>query len=58
MPRVIIRFKDGEYLNLPADCIDLREGWFFAWRGEFIVVMAKAEEVITCYISEKREDAL
>ena len=55
MTRVIIRFKDGEHLNLPADCIDIRDGWLVAWRGEDIVVVAKMDEVKVCYISEKKE---
>ncbi len=55
MTRVIIRFKDGEHLNLPADCFDFREGWIVAWKGEDIVVAAKMEEVNVCYISEKKE---
>lgn len=55
MTRVIIKFKDGEHLNIPADCIDIRDGWVFAWKGEFIVAIAKAEEVNVCYISEKKE---
>jgi hypothetical protein len=55
MTRVIIRFKDGEHLNIPADCIDIRDGWIMAWSGELIVVLAKAEEVNVCYISEKKE---
>jgi hypothetical protein len=42
MTRVIIRFKDGEHMNIPADCIDLRDGWIFAWKGDFIVAIAGA----------------
>lgn len=53
--RVIIRFKDGEHLNIPADCIDLRDEWVIAWNGESIVAIVKAEEVNVCYISEKKE---
>jgi hypothetical protein len=56
--KVIIKFKNGEFLNLPADCIDIRDGWIMAWKGEFIVAMAKAEEVITCYLSEKKGDGI
>jgi hypothetical protein len=55
MTRVIIRFKDGEHLNIPADCIDIREGWVIAWRGEDIVAIANAELIISCHISEKKE---
>lgn len=55
MAKVIIKFKNGEHVNIPADCIDHREGWIYAWRGDYIVVIVRAEEVIACYISEKKE---
>jgi hypothetical protein len=54
MTRVIIKFKDGEHLNIPADYIDIRDGMVMAWNGEYIVALAKAEEVNSCYISEKK----
>ena len=55
MTRVIIRFKDGEHMNIPADCIDIRDGWILAWRGDYIVAIVKAEEIISCHLSEKKE---
>ena len=54
MTRVVIRFKDGEHLNVPADCIDIRDGLIMAWNGDLIVVIAKAEEIISCHISDKK----
>ena len=54
MTRVIIKFKDGEHLNIPADCIDLRDGMVMAWNGEYLVAIVKAEEVNSCHISEKK----
>lgn len=55
MAKVIIKFKNGEHINIPADCIELRDEWIYAWRGDYIVVIVRAEEVIACYISEKKE---
>lgn len=55
MTRLMIRFKDGEQLNIDVECFDLRDGWILAWRGEDLVVIARAEEVNVCYISEKCE---
>lgn len=55
MTRCIIKFKDGEHINIPADCIDIRDEWIIAWNGECIVVVAKASEVNVCYLSEKKE---
>ena len=56
MTRVVIRFKDGEHMNIPADCIDIRDGWILAWRGDALVVIVKAEEIISCHMSEKKGD--
>ena len=56
MTRVILKFKDGEHINLQADCIDIRDGWIMAWRGEALVVVANADEVNVCYMSEKKGD--
>ena len=55
MTRLIIKFKNGEHINLPADCIDIRDGWIVAWQGENIVVIANMDEVYVCYLSEKKE---
>ena len=55
MTKVIMRFKDGEHLNIPADCIDIRDGWILAWKGDAIVAISKADEIITCYMTEKKE---
>jgi hypothetical protein len=54
MTRVIIRFKDGEHMNIPADCIDIRDEWIFAWKGDFIVAIVRADDVVSCHLSEKK----
>lgn len=56
MTRVIIRFKDGNHVNLVADFIDLRDGLVMVWQGEKLVVIAKVDEVNVCYLTEKRGD--
>ena len=55
MARVVIKFKDGEHININGDYIDVRDEFIFAWNGEFMVAIARASEVNTCYISEKNE---
>lgn len=55
MTRVVVKFKDGSHINLPADAIDIRDGWVMAWNGEALVVITVAEGVETCYLSEKKE---
>lgn len=54
MTRVIIKLKDGTFININADCIDIRDGWIMAWNGEFVVAIVKADEVVSCHISEKK----
>ena len=55
MTRCIIKFTNGEYINLPGDYIDIRDGWVMAWKGEFIVAIVRADEVLAGYISEKKD---
>jgi hypothetical protein len=55
MTRLIIRFKGDGQLNIAVDCFDLRDEWIMAWRGEDLVVIARAEDVNVCYIFEEKE---
>lgn len=43
MTRCLFKFKNGEYVNIQADCIDLRDGWVMAWKGDFIVARMRKE---------------
>lgn len=55
MTRVIIRFKDGEYLNIPADYIATQDDFIKVWQGENLVAIVRQDEVSVCYLSEKKE---
>ena len=55
MSRVIIKLKDGTCINIPADFLEMRDGWLIAWRDELAVAIAKGDEVSVCYLSEKKE---
>ena len=55
MSRAIIKLKDDTYINIPSDCIDLRDGWVMAWQGDYLVAIVKADDVSVCYLSEKKE---
>ena len=55
MTRVIIKFNNGEFLNIRGDCFDVRDGIIMAWEGEYLVAYVKAELVDACYMSEKKE---
>lgn len=51
--KVILKLKDESYVNIPADCIDYRDEFIMAWNGEALVVIAKADNVELCYLTEK-----
>lgn len=55
MKRVIIKFKNGDHINIRADCIDLRDSFVMAWDENDLVVIANADEVISCHVAEQRE---
>ena len=55
MLRAIIKLKDDTYINIPADAIDLRDGFIMAWNGDYLVAIVKADAVSVCYLSEKKE---
>ena len=58
MKRVVFRFVDGiepNHMNIPGDCIDVRDGFVVVWNGEFIIAMVKQEIVTFVCISEKKE---
>ena len=52
MKRAVFKISGGEYINVKADQIDVREGWVCAWNGENIVAIAKAELVEICKLTE------
>ena len=56
MKRAVFKLKDGEYINVPADPIDVRNEWICAWNGEDIVAIAKAEIVDLCRLTESNEE--
>ena len=53
--RAIIKCKDGTYINIPSDRIDLRDGFVMAWNGDYLVAVVRADDVSVCYLSEKKE---
>lgn len=53
MKRCVVKCKDGEFLNLNADCIDIRDGCVLAWCGEALILVVKVDEIISVHLSEK-----
>ena len=54
MPRVIIKLKDGTYINTVGDYLSRNdEGFLIAWNGDDIVAVVKIELVTVAYLTEK-----
>jgi hypothetical protein len=53
MPRVIFKLNNGDYINVVANQIDVRDNFVCAWEEEYLVAMVKEEMVVSCHLSEK-----
>lgn len=56
MPRAIFKLSNGDFINVPADAIDVRENWICAWDGEDIVAIVKEGIVDSCHLSKQKEE--
>ena len=52
MTRVIVKFKNGDHINIAADCIDFRDTFIMAWNGDALVAIVAENEIVSCHISE------
>ena len=56
MARAIIKLNNGDYINVPADQIDIGDKWIGAWDGESLVAIVKADLVDSCHLSKQKEE--
>lgn len=54
MKRVTIKFKDGSFVNIVANVLELRNGRVLVRNGENLVAIAKLKEITVCYMSDQR----
>ena len=52
MKKVVIRFKDGEYINVIADYIEMNGKDVVVWNDDDIVAITNTKEIISCHMSE------
>ena len=55
MKRANFKFTNGDEIHIPADYINLEDGVYKAYDGEYIVAYAKQEYVNAVYLSEQKE---
>ena len=53
MQRVIIKLKDGTYINTIGDYLSREEGYLTAWNGNDLIAVVLLELVTVAYLSEK-----
>ena len=46
MNRFIVQLNDGGFMNIPADRMELKENFLFAWRGTELIAMVDISAVI------------
>ena len=56
MPRVVVKFKDGNHANLDADFISIEGNVIQVWKGtNSLVAVFNISEIIGLYMTEKKE---
>lgn len=55
MKRANFKFIDGNEIHIPADYINLEDGVYKAYNGEYIVAYAKQDFVNAVYLSDQKE---
>lgn len=53
MKRITIMLNGGEFINVPADRMEIREDAILAWSGGNLVAYADIGSVVCAHISEK-----
>ena len=56
MQRVVIKFKDGSHINLPAMELEQQDGIIRTKRGNYLIAVASLDDIVVAYLSEKKEE--
>lgn len=54
MSKVVIKFKNGDFINIEADTIEIKNSDIVCSKYGKIVAVAKTKEIISCHLSEMR----
>lgn len=54
MTKVVIRFKDGEYINVKANYIEMNGKDIVIWNDDNIVAITNTKEIVSCHMSEQK----
>ncbi len=51
MKKVVIKMKDGDYVNILADELQFEKSNIIAKNEGKVVAVVKAKEIVSCYLS-------
>ena len=54
MTKAVIKLKDGNFINIEADCFELDKGSVFVKNSGRLVAIVKVKEIVSCHISEQK----
>ena len=55
MNRFVVLLNDGSHMNVPADRMELKENFLFAWRGTELIAMVDISAVICEHMSQSEK---
>ena len=53
MGKVVIKLKNGDFINIGADTIDIDKNDIIVRNNEKIVAVTKTKEIVSCHLSEQ-----
>ena len=54
MKKVVIKFKNGEFINVEADYIELNGKDIVVWDDDNIVAITNTKEIVSCHMSMQK----
>lgn len=54
MSKVVIKFKNGEFINIEGDYIELKSKDIIVWHKGEIVAITNTKEIVSCHMSVSR----
>lgn len=54
MTKVVIKLKNGDYINVEADYIEMNGKDIIIWLDDNIKAITNTKEIISCHMSEQK----
>lgn len=54
MSKVVIKLKNGDYINVEADYIEMQGKVIVVWNDDEIKAITNTKEIVSCHMSEQK----